>query len=76
MMNKYFKIFKIFTVLYVLSSVNCFADYIMIQSYYSIKHDTIGVAHWNEYGNRFAIYQQCESSLMTLFKEKSVKIFS
>lgn len=41
------------TLFILLSSPTVFADYIMIQTYYNTEHDTIGVAHWDEYGNRF-----------------------
>ena len=63
---------KTFLTLFVLLfSSSVVADYIMIQTYYNTEHDTIGVAHWDEYGKRFANYQQCESSLITLYKDSS-----
>ena len=41
----------------------------MIQSWYDNEHNAIGTNHWDEYGNRFASYKDCENSLFSIYKD-------
>ena len=65
------KILLLLSVLLFSNSAYC--QYIMIQSWFDTEHNVIGTNHWDEYGNRFNSYKDCEDSLLYMYKEDTAE---